>query len=161
MGLEQLDDVQLNSQSGRAYPDHPEDETHYEWFDEFQDRFPEEIECDFIEVSTGIEKYNAKSYKEHEDSHRERDQYIRIAEHFLDSPTWRRRQTLLHEMVHLYCYQNDHIDVSDGSHIFKWLCGQVGCVINQVNTNSERWEDLAEPFIDEDMKDLSEDILED
>lgn len=149
MGLKDLEGIENGSAATtnpyRAYPHTDWEDTLNEWFTELEQRFPEPIQCDFIEVSTRIKKYNAKAYyRQHPTS-----QYIRFSEKYLNSSTDERiRMTLLHEMVHLYTYQNGFNRVSDGSHIFKWLCGAVGAPINQVWVKSDKWKDLADPFIE-------------
>lgn len=137
-----------DSTNHRAYPYDEREEKLWEWFDELEERFPEDIECEFIEVSPRLERCHAKAYLKPDGT-----QYIRMADDYLRATRdWKVKRTLLHEMVHLYTYQKGHSDISDGSHLFKWLCGAVGAHINQVSENGDQWRDLAEPFAQEKEK---------
>lgn len=130
----------------RNYPYNDFEDDSWEWFDELEERFPEEIKCDFIEVSPNITKYNARAY------YREngRYTYIRFSKHYVENYTDKElKETLLHEMVHLYTYQKGYFNISDGSHLFKWLCGSVGAKINQVGKHEEKWRDLARPLVED------------
>lgn len=135
-----------NRHGYRSYPDHKLDDELYEMFNDLNSRFPVDVEVDFIEVSTRIENYAAKAYyRDGGDAI-----FIRFSENYIDSaPEAEIRNVMLHEMVHIYTYQMGHKGVGDGSHIFKWLCGAVGTTINQVPTESDKWEDLALPFVKE------------
>lgn len=128
----------------RHYPKHDMEDQLWDWFHELEERFPEEVECDFIEVSPEISSHNALAYHKKDGS-----QFIRIKESLVEhADDWSIKRTLLHEMVHMYCYQKGHHDVSDSSHLFAWLCGAVGCEINQVSALEGSWEDLAAGFMD-------------
>lgn len=129
----------------RTFPYNEFEDTAWEWFEEFNHKFPVDIECDFIAVSTRMENYNARAY--YRDSGKY--QFIRFSSVYIETADrWELRRTLLHEMVHLYTYQQGHHDVSDSSVIFKWLCGAVGAEVNQIHNESPEWIDLAEPFIE-------------
>jgi hypothetical protein len=129
----------------RAYPNHEYDDKLYEWFDELNERFPVELEVAFIEVSTQITSYNAKAYREPDGT-----RYIRMAEHFVENKDDSViKDTLLHEMVHIYFYQLGHKDISDSSHLFSWVCGRVGTNINYRYDNRGGWEDCILPFREE------------
>jgi len=127
----------------RTYPYNEFEDTAWEWFEKFEDRFPCEIQCDFIEVSPNIESARAKAcYRDGGEY-----QFIRFAKWYVvHSDDWALSRTLMHEMMHLYCYQRGHHNISDSSPIFKWLCGAVGCHINEVDVTSPEWIDLAEEF---------------
>lgn len=130
----------------RHYPYHEFEDKAWEWFNEYEKRFPTDVECDFIEVSTKMTSHHAKAYYRDGGKH----QFIRFSKSYVERANdWKLSRTLLHEMVHLYCYTHGHKDVSDGSHIFKWLCGAVGAPINPVRYESPEWIDLAEGFITE------------
>jgi len=133
----------------RYYPYHEFEDTLWEWFEELENRFPIELRCSFIEISTRMSRIYAKAYyRDHGETI-----FIRFSKSYIEeNPDWRIRQTLLHEMVHLYTYQiGFHEEISDGSVIFKWLCGQVGANVNQVRQNSQKWKELAEPFLDKEL----------
>lgn len=133
----------------RYYPYHEFEDTAWEWFKELEERFPVSIDCEFIEVSTRMSKYTAKTYYREEGA----VCFIRFSKYWVEnSPEWRLKQTLLHEMVHLYTYQMGWKEISDSSIMFKWLCGQVGATVNQISQHSEKWEFLAEPFLDEELR---------
>lgn len=152
MGLDDLIDFEQNAKTTnlRYYGYDEREEIVWDWIDEFQSKFPEEINCDFVEIAPADVKYNAKAYwKKRNGQH---IQYMRVSESAFNLGDWRARQSVLHEMVHLFTFQTGHKNVSDGSRIFTWLCGQVGCVINQIHTDSKQWTELAEHFIDDDMK---------
>lgn len=131
----------------RAYPKHDYEDKLWRWFNELEERFPCEVECDFIEVSPRMTKYNAKAYWRTDPQ----SQFIRVAKFYIDEePDENIRETILHEMVHLYTYQEGFANsVNDASRIFTWICGQVGVKINQVPTRSAEWRHLAEPFIED------------
>lgn len=149
MGLSSLLDEETGETKrhpDRAYSPHPIEDELWDVFREYEERFPEEIECDFIEVSPKMTKHQAKAYYDHQKGIR----YIRVSKDYLEKTDHHRlRDTMLHEMVHLYTYQKGYAgDTSDGSHMFKWLCGAVGAPINQVREHSDEWQDMAEPFLD-------------
>lgn len=157
MGLDNLVNEKGGTGSGnrfRAYPYHEFEDQCWEWFNEFQERFPIEIEADFIEISDQITKVNARAYWRIRDN--EYYQFIRLSEKFINNAqTWRIKQCILHEMVHLYFYQlgyrNDDKKVTDGSTIFKWVCGAVGAKVNQIPVYTQEWQKCAEPFIDDSL----------
>lgn len=150
MGLQDVVEEQggvVSDNPYRTYPKHEYEDILWEWFDELEDRFPCDIECDFIEVSPNITSYHAKAFYRRGP----RSVFIRFSKNYIErSSDEKIKLTLLHEMVHLYTYQKGfNGDVRDHSPIFKWLCGQVGTTINSVPTRSSEWERLAEPFIDD------------
>lgn len=131
----------------RTYGKHEYEDILWEWFHDLEERFPCEIECDFIEVSPNINSFNAKAYKRNSP----RSVFIRFSsgtiERYSDEKL---KRVLLHEMVHLYTYQKGYAgSIGDGSPMFKWICGQVGTRINQVSDKSRKWERLADPFLED------------
>lgn len=147
MALGDLDENMSDNKGPEGFwPPHEKDKMLQEMLDDLQDEFPEEIRCDFIEVSRGMERCSAKAY------YREggKSIYIRFADWYVESRDEEKiRKTMLHEMVHLYIYQKGYSSISDGSDMFKWICGQVGAGINQVSRDTPRWNDLAKPFLEE------------
>lgn len=131
----------------RTYPKHEFEDTLWKWFHRFEDEFPCEIKCDFIEISPNITRYNAKAFYRYNP----KSEYIRFSKNYIEKYNNQYlRRTLLHEMVHLYTYQKGFEgDVHDHSPIFKWLCGQVGTSINEVSYRSDEWKKLAEPFLND------------
>jgi len=145
--LEGVPDEGISNKRYRTYPHTEWEDTLNEWFDGFQDKFPEEIKCDFIEVSPRITRAHAKAfYKDHG-----RHTFIRFSKDYLDRAEEKRiKMTLLHEMVHLYTYQHDRYEVNDSSHVFKWLCGRVGAPINQIPVKSNGvWGEMMEPMLED------------
>lgn len=150
MGVEDLIPERIPDKGAqfKTYGYHPKEDVLYDWADELQERFPEEVRIDFIEVSPEIESYRAKAYWRPRGG--ELYQFIRFAQFYVeDAPDWRIYRTLLHEMVHLYTYQKGYSeDVGDTTPIFTWLCGRVGTHINRYPDNMEMWQELAEPFLE-------------
>lgn len=147
MSLKDLEGLGGRKQTSRfrRYGSHPADDTLWEMVDELQERFPGEIEIDFIEVAPHDVKYDGKAYwrTENEGVY----QYIRVSESALLKSEERTKRVLAHEMVHLYCFQNGHTDVSDGDSVFHWLLGHVEAQISHVDDEGSRWKDLVEPMI--------------
>lgn len=126
MGLDDISPETTVSESqhkDRAYPPHEYEERLWEWVDGLQDRFPEEVQIDFIEVSDRMTQAQAKGYCKE----RGTVLYIRIAERVIENEDDEYIKTiLLHEMVHLWFYQNSWFDVGDSDPIFNWVLGAVG-----------------------------------
>jgi len=130
----------------RTYPHSKWEDKLNEWFDDLEQKFPEEIKCDFIEVSSRIKRANAKAF------YRDGGKYtfLRFSQSYLECEQDDRiKMTLLHEMVHLYTYQHDKYQISDSSAAFKWLCGRVGAPINQVSTDGDTWNEIMQPMIED------------
>jgi len=135
----------------RTYPKLEFEDTLWKWFNQFEDAFPCEVRCDFIEISPNISSYRAKAFWRQDPN----SQFIRVSEEYIERADNRTiKRTMLHEMVHLYTFQKgfEH-EITDSSPMFKWLCGQVGTHINSVNTMSMKWQELAEPFLFESVID--------
>lgn len=152
MGLDDLIPEHENSgtRSLKKYGSHPADEKLENWVEEFRERFPTEVDIDFIEVSPELEKTLARTYFRKRDG--EMVRYIRISEQVLEMAPWYQRQVLLHTITQLWMNQMGAKEIDAGHAIKKWVCGQVGCMINAVDVDSDEWQLLAEPFLDEDMK---------
>lgn len=152
MGLGDLipEDTSSGSKSYKKYGSHPADEKLSRWKDEFQERFPTEVEITFIEVSPELEKTLARNYYKVRDG--EEIRYIRISEKVFSMSEWYQRQVLLHSMAQLWMNQMGVGEINAGHSIKKWVFGQVGCMINAVDVDSDEWRLLAEPFLDESMK---------
>lgn len=151
MGLDELVDSTStkNLSRYRRYGSHEKDDYIWEIIESHQHRFPQEIECDLVEVATSNPNYDAKAYTR--GSGDDRVQYLRVAERCFSMKDSKLRSIILHEMVHLYCYQNGRPDISDGSTMFKWLCGQVGCTVNQIQYGGREWVSLLDPFLEDDI----------
>jgi len=130
--------------STNPYDEREEDiEAHIE---EFQEKFPEEIRCDMVEVSPPDVKYSAKAYWKQGG-----DQYMRVSESAFEKGEWFVRSVILHEMVHLFFYQNDQRDIPDGDTVFEWMLGRVGAIPSGVSEQSEEWE-LCELFLEDGLR---------
>lgn len=152
MGLDELIDDEgtaKNLAQFRRYGSHEEDDRIWGIIEEMQERFPVEIECDMVEVATDDVNYDAKAYYRVKGG--THYQYLRVKESCLHGDPVYVRHIILHEMVHLYCYQMGHSEISDGSPMFKWLCGRVGCTLSQIEWNGMDWKDLADPMLESDM----------
>jgi len=148
MGLDQFKQTETAAGAARfrTYGQHDREDQLNEWADQLQEHFPEEIRIDFIEVSPEMTKHDAKAYWRKRDG--EQFQYMRVAEHFLNKSDDRIILTLLHEMCHLYLYQKGYTDVTERHVMFTWLLGRVGASVSRISTDSEMWQDVAEPFLD-------------
>jgi len=119
----------------RRYGSHEEEDRIWNIIEEMQDRFPVEIECDMVEVATQDVNYDAKAYWRVRDG--EHYQYMRVKEACLHGDPTYVRHIILHEMVHLYTFQMGHKDLSDGSPMFKWLCGRVD--VTSIRSSGTGW----------------------
>ena len=148
MGLDQFreTDTAAGAARFRSFGQHEMEDQLNEWADQFQERFPEEVRIDFIEVSPQMTKCNGKAYSRKRDG--ERYQYIRIAEGRLSDSEEDLKLTLLHEMVHLYTYQKGYTNITERDPVFTWLLGRVGANVSRVGTYEDKWKDLAEPMLD-------------
>lgn len=131
----------------QQYPSHPDDGRINRMIEELQQLFPEEVRIDFVEVSPRMTKTHAMAYWRKRDG--EYTQFMRVGEHYTDVDDEELRRTVLHEMVHLFCYQNGYTDLSERSVIFTWLLGQLGASLSGIPESSQKWKDLAKPFLDD------------
>lgn len=152
MGLDDLIPEETDSGSNqlRKYGSHEADEKLENWIDEFQSRFPTDVRIDFIEVSPELTKSIARWYVKPRDG--EEVRYVRVSEKLIDMEEWYQRQVILSVMSEMWMNQMGAKEMEAGHAIKKWVKGQVGCIINAVDVESEEWRILAEPFIDEDLK---------
>jgi len=146
MGLNDIvpeEQQQSNAEeSYRQYSVHEYEDTLIGWIDELQDRFPEEVQVDFIEVSPEMTSTHGYAYRKPGGI-----QYIRIAEFVTeDYPQWYQKMVVLHEMVHMFMYQRGMDDVSDGDPLFEWVLGTVGADVNGLGpeTTEEKYEVMAD-----------------
>lgn len=145
-----LDDFSFNQSIEdrfQQYPTHPEDGRINKMIDELQEMFPEDVRVDFVEVSPRMTKTYAMAYWRERDG--EYTQFMRIGEHYTEVSDTFLRRTVLHEMVHLYCFQMGYKDVSDHDDMFTWILGRLGASVSKINQDSQMWQDLAEPFLDD------------
>lgn len=149
MGLDQFkqSETSVGAAHFRSFGKHEAEDVLNDMADDLQERFPEEVQIDFIEVSTSMTKCHGKAYR------RERNgewyQYIRIAERHLIQDDDRVKLTLAHEMCHLYLYQNGYSDITEKSPMFSWILGRVGASVTDIGVDSDMWQDLAEPMLED------------
>lgn len=125
------------------YASHPADDKLNEWLDEFEEKFPEPIDVEFVEVSRKMTKSHAKAYWDAESG----EKYIRIADFVLEQfDEEHQRRVLIHEMVHVYMYQNGY-NYSDHDDIFTWVLGRVGADISGIGPGHEQ-HDIMMEFLD-------------
>lgn len=141
-----LDDLfaDQESEAKRKYKD--EDKEKLESIvEEYQRRFPEELDIDFIETSARMKSMHGKAYYEPGGK-----MYIRISEDFMHSvPIDRLKMVVLHEMVHIYLYQKGYKD-ENHSKYFRWILGRVGGSFTYENIPNKKWNDCIKPFIEND-----------
>lgn len=146
MGLGDFSEIPNQSDAERkyrTYPIHEYQDKLDNMVDELQERFPQEVEVDFIEVSPemtrtwGYTYYKSGGIK-----------YIRIAERLLSKPDEQVKMVVLHEMVHCYMHQIGYGDVSDNDDLFEWVLGRVGAHSSGRPFDADDWKDIAEPFLD-------------
>lgn len=139
MGFEEFIDGEVPETKARnqysTYPYDEREELVWEWIDELQDKFPEEVRCELVEIAPCDVKYNAKAYYKENG-----DQYMRVSESTFDKPTGIARSVVLHEMIHLYMFQSGWKHKREHSPMFKYLCGRLGAVHSaSFSTSSEEW----------------------
>lgn len=136
---EQVSDVESRY---RSFSYHPYEEKIEEWVDELQQRFPEEVQVDFVEVSTRMTKTQAKAY------FRDEGQYLRVSERFVDTEDDEYlKQIVLHEMVHLYFNQIGKPEVSDNNALFNWVLGAVNADMSGTSPGHWKYE-IMEDFME-------------
>lgn len=141
MGLDDIvpDDVP-DGNHYRQYPHHPAEDRLEEWADEAQEKFPEEVEYDFIEVSPEMVRTHGFAYYKPDGS-----KYIRIAERVVERyPVHYQRLVLIHEMTHIFFKQRNMEEYSDGSRLFNWVLGRVGADLNGVGPGTEEYDLMLE-----------------
>lgn len=113
--------------------------------EEYQERFPERLDIDFIETSGRMKSMHGKAYYEPDGK-----MYIRISEDFMHSASNERlRLVVLHEMVHIYLYQKGYNN-ENHSKYFRWILGRVGGSFTYENIPNKKWNDCIKPFIEND-----------
>lgn len=136
----------VNRFSTYSYDEREEDI--WDWIEEFQDKFPEEVKCDLVEVAPRDVSYHAQAYwRKRGDTHY---QYLRVSETAFDDGEWFARSVVLHEMCHLYMYQIGMRDVTERSPMFSWLLGRVGAHVSGMRTEGDQWQEM-ERFLPDDL----------
>jgi len=132
----------------KAYSSHEYDNKLNKWANEFADRFPINLNIEFIEVSPNMTKtWGKATYK------RDGTAFIRMSEQFLNShPDREIKMTLLHEMCHVYFYRMGYKDTNHDK-FFRWVVGRVGGDLTYTSFKNNKWKDCIEPFFDNDVWD--------
>lgn len=140
-----LDDFQSKKEKGyKQYGYHEYNEWLENLVKQFQEKFPIELDIEFVEVSPQMNKCNAKAYRRDGDTY-----YIRVSESFINRSTHREiKFTLLHEMVHVYFYQMGYSDTNHDKY-FRWVAGRVGADMTGMSIRDKKWEGCIEPFLGE------------
>lgn len=149
MGLDQFrqNDVDRGAARFKTFGAHEADEKLNRMVEKAQQAFPEEVRVDFVEVSPHMTKHNGKAYWRTRDG--ETYQYMRISEDFLSRSDDDIMLVVLHEMCHLYLYQNGCKDLTERDPLFTWVLGRVGAHLSGTHTHSERWKRVAEPMLED------------
>lgn len=141
MGLEDFKSERNNGY--RQYGSHEYDDKLETWKDDFMERFPIDLNIEFIEVSPKMTKHNAMAYRRDVNTY-----YIRVSEQFINLNNDERiKLTLLHEMVHVYFYQQGYTKTNHDKY-FRWVVGRVGASMTHMSINDRKWQDCIEPFLD-------------
>lgn len=144
MGLADLtpeDTVATEYQQYKRYPSHEWDDKLEQWAEEVTPRFPGGVEYDFIEVSPEMTRTSGFAYKKTENG------YIRISEQSIEKyPEYYVKFVLIHELAHLWFYQNGYEEYSDGSGIFEWVLGRVGGDLDEAAPGTDEYEIMWEFF---------------
>lgn len=115
-----------------------------EWVVELENRFPIDLNIDEVTVSKRMTKTWGKAYENHREGHQ-----IKMSADFMEKHSDEEiKRTLLHEMVHVYFYQQGHSDVKH-SKFFRWVAGRVGADMTHMSYTNEKWQDCITPFLDE------------
>lgn len=139
-----LDDFNSSSGSGyEHYGHHEYNDKLEQWAEDMQERFPIDLNIDFVEVSPQMESKRGMAYRRDYDTY-----YIRISENFIKfSSDERIKLTLLHEMVHVYFYQQGYSDVNHNKY-FRWVVGNVEASMTNMDITDKKWKDCIEPFME-------------
>jgi len=153
MGLAQLIDDKGDSNSTSSpvsprYGHHEYNDTLRAWVDEFNERFPVEVDIEFIEVSPQLKSNATKLYAKHKEG--DLYQYIRVKEGLWEQGEWFVRQRILYLMVSAYFNQIGMPKIGPANDEFKWVCGRVGAATNPIDFRESTWKDGCTPFLTED-----------
>lgn len=133
MGLQGLIDQEKGDVPERAWPDHKRQDELEQWVETMKEEIPVDLEVDFIEVSPTMTNYSAKAYRDNSLDN-VRKYYIRVAEHTMDDQSDDEiRAVILHELVHIWFWENGDGDISDGDDLFSYVLGGLGAHLNKTN----------------------------
>ena len=108
-------------------------------------RFPQDLVVDEIKVFEDLEGNMAEAVQTVRAG--AVNYYIYVDREVFESQEWIVEGTMAHEMVHLYCYQNGHTDISDGDPMFEWMCGRVGAIQTDFNPKNHMFKEMILPFM--------------
>lgn len=109
-----------------------------------EEKFPIDLDIDFVEVSPRMEKTRAKAHKKPDGSY-----YIRVSKKFIETHSDERIElTVIHEMVHIYFYRQGFTDHGHGKY-FRWVLGRVGGSMTNSTVYEREWRECIEPFLKE------------
>lgn len=137
-----LHDFNNSNSEHRAYKEHPKEEKLEEWKEQLNERFPIDLEIEFIEVSPKLSKHCGKAY------YRGDTTFIRISQDYIENNTDRKvKLTLLHEMCHIYFYQMGYKDTNHDKY-FRWVVGRVMASMTGMSIDNKKWKKAIEPFFE-------------
>lgn len=108
-------------------------------------RFPTQVEVDEVIVVENLEDNMAEAVQTVRAG--VVNYYIYLDDKIFYSDEWIVEATMAHEMVHMYCYQKGHDDLSDGDPMFEWMCGRVGALQTDFNPKDHQFKELIVPFM--------------
>lgn len=134
-----------DSNDYEMYGSHEYDEKLENALQQFEDKFPIELNIKFIEVSPRMSKHRAKAYKRSGN-----DYYIRVSKDFIEKSDHDRiMMTVLHEMVHIYFWEQGYPNHGHDKY-FRWVIGHIGASMTNTSTYSGKWQRCIQPFLNED-----------
>lgn len=150
MGLKDFveDESGSSSSSYKRYGQHEANERLEAVIEANQEKFPEEIEVDFVEVSPQMTETALRTYTKGE--YPDGTAFIRVSEGFLDHPEGLQVSILLNAMVTVYFWQNGQMDKAGSTDLYKWVCGRVSAQLNNLRNDEEAWYSVGEPMMSED-----------
>lgn len=141
MGLDNF--KKSKSSKNKAHGHHPYNEKLETWADELEERFPIDLDINFVEVSPQMTKTYGKAFYSSYDQC-----YIRIAEYVVESKSEKEvKLILLHEMCHIYFYRMGYGNTGHDKY-FRWVVGRVMADMTNTSIHNKKWKDCIEPFFE-------------
>jgi len=142
MGLDRF--VKQSSDRHKIYGSHEYDEKLEQIIQKHKDKFPIDLKIEFIEVSSAMTKAHATAYSREGNS----KHYIRVSEDFIESSSDERIElTIVHEMVHIYFYQQGYLNHNHDKY-FRWVVGRVMGSMTHSTIHEKKWQECIEPFFE-------------
>ena len=136
-----------NSIAGRRYPDHQYQDEIESWMEELKKDLPDEVDVEFIEVSTDMPKSLARAYKK-----KRGDQityYIRVSDRAFKGNTDNHiKSVILHELVHIWFWEHVDKKITERSVEFTYVLGAVGAQVSGFNFDDYMITDCLSKFSD-------------